>query len=136
VVFGLTVLACRTRLPVYAGFWLSKPWLDQEVKAALAMNARSRTWMSRNGVKVVMPLMRVSSSRRLGAYLFSDDHEVAVSPEDVVIFLPLGGAFVFRDDGQFPTVGPNGEWTGPGGSGRVRRMSANWFLVEPDRNGD
>jgi hypothetical protein len=31
VVLGLTIVVCWTRLPVVAGFWLSKPWLEKAV---------------------------------------------------------------------------------------------------------
>jgi hypothetical protein len=32
VIFGVTTLVCMTRLPTYAGFWLSKPWLERAVR--------------------------------------------------------------------------------------------------------
>ncbi|MDB5319067.1 MAG: hypothetical protein JWN40_698 [Phycisphaerales bacterium] len=132
MVFGLTVLACRTELPVYGGFWVSKTWLNREVKEALAGNRRSYAWTTRNGVKVDMPLAVVSSSRRLGIYLFSADHEIEVGSDDVVILFEGGGAFIFRDDGEYPTARSNSERPKVAGDGRVRRLSANWFVVEPE----
>lgn len=41
VIFGLTVLICRTSVPTYAAFWLSKPWLDKAVAEAKAAPANS-----------------------------------------------------------------------------------------------
>jgi hypothetical protein len=36
VVLGATVMVCMTRLPIYPGFWISRPWLERAVREAQA----------------------------------------------------------------------------------------------------
>jgi hypothetical protein len=55
VVFGVTVLVCMTRLPTYAGFWLSKPWLEGVVReqrpglGSIALFGRCQVLVGRGG---------------------------------------------------------------------------------------
>jgi hypothetical protein len=103
VVFGVTVCLCRTLLPTYAGFWMSKPWLDQEVTEARAAYSS------------VIP-----TPRPIGLLPW---YSQRIVQPDHVRFEFESCWLVQRDDGQFPQA-PVG-W-------HVRRLSSRWFLVERD----
>jgi hypothetical protein len=117
VVFAVTVMLCRSRLPVYAGFWLSKPWLDQAVKDAKAMPS---------GASI--------RGRWLGIYPHrsAPDTYVEHSPanrETYVVIAPPDAGFIYVDNSNPPP--PREHWTRP----TVRHLTGNWYLVEINRNG-
>ena len=112
VLFGVTVWACTTRLPTYAAFWLSKPWLDnavREAKSAAPAGVAARA----RGLYRAHPIggVQVQTSTARG--------------ETYLALAPFVG-FVHRDDGNPPAPRTPPRW-------RVRRMSAHWFLLETGR---
>jgi hypothetical protein len=121
-VFGLTILVCMTRLPTYAGFWLSKPWLEGAAREAKADPGSTLP------PRVIGVFGRFSdygiSTRTPGQPWF----QVLSEGGRTVVLIGYQIALVRQDDGQPPT-GPlppmNRPW-------RAQRLSANWFLVEPD----
>jgi hypothetical protein len=117
VIFALTVIVCRSRLPVHAGFWLSKPWLDQAVKDAKALPS---------GASI--------KARWLGVYppRSAPDMFVHCSPqmgETYVIIAPPDAGFVYVDNGQPPPMRP--DWA----NSTLRHVTGNWYLVQVNRGG-
>jgi hypothetical protein len=112
IIFGLTVLVCRTRLPTYAGFWLSKPWLDLAALQAKA-NPYSRT------IGLFQPVTRTSM---WSSPLLTRPDQLFISETGVSIDLGGGNYFIFRKDGT-----PVPQWN----QKRYRRLSSNWFWLLP-----
>jgi hypothetical protein len=112
VVFGVTVLVCMTRLPTYAGFWLSRPWLDRA-----ALEARGTGYVPPHTIG----LFTTALPRRGGWALVPVRYEGAGT---VAVHLSWDVDFVRCDSGNPPLLAARQV---------ARRLSANWFLVESDR---
>lgn len=112
VVFGVTVLVCMTRLPTYAGFWVSKPWLERAAREAA----------SAPGGGVPPRVMGVFSA--CPAYGMPGRYQVEREVGQTHVHLAYETGLIRVDDGRPPVLVPRQI---------ARRVSANWFLVEPDR---
>jgi hypothetical protein len=122
VIFGLTVLTCMTRLPAYAGFWVSKPWLERAAGDAQASPAQG---LPPRVLGAFGRYPEYGLPNRVGRQWF----QVVRENRRTVIMIAYGEALVRQDDGQPPAGamwGQNWPW-------RARRLSANWFLVETER---
>jgi hypothetical protein len=123
-VFALTVCACETRLPTYAGFWVSKPWLDRAAREAQASPPHylpPRTL----GAFTRYPFGPGVGRGKAWAQTIYENGRAE-------ILIGYSTALVRQDDGRPPTD-PIWSATPPL---RIRRLSSNWFLVEPDRASD
>jgi hypothetical protein len=112
VVFGVTVLVCMTRLPTYAGFWVSKPWLERAAREAAA---------ARGGG---LPPPRVIGVFGRPVYIMPGTFQVQREVGQTHVHLAYETGLVRVDDGSPPLLPARQV---------ARRLSANWFLVEPDR---
>jgi hypothetical protein len=110
VVFGLTVLVCLTRLPTYAGFWLSKPWLEQAAREAAMAPGRG------------LPPRALGVFGR-PAYVVPGTFHVERRGGLTYVHLMYETRLLRIDDGTPPSAPRE----------IVTRMSANWFLIEPER---
>jgi hypothetical protein len=118
VLFGLTTWACTTLLPVYAGFWVSKPWLDRAVVDA---DADSTGGLPPRWMGVFGPYPRTTGVKTGRAWL-----QVHTNDQGTGVELWEGVGFIHGTKGA-PSVPPG--W-------RVRRLSNQWFLVERDGMSD
>jgi hypothetical protein len=129
VIFGLTVLLCRSILPVWAGFWISKPWLEKAVVDAKSGAVRPTPWVPAS----------VRSYGWIGIYpppanpgwageLQWNGVEAEIHVSGNAWGTPVG-YFVYRGDGRPPELSP-----GTGGaystSNRVRHLYGPWYVVE------
>lgn len=112
VIFGATVLVCMTRLPTYAAFWFSKPALE---RAALDARVNGSTRPHTIG------LFGYPSPRARGWEVVPVEYDGAGK---VAVHIAWDFDLVRHDDGRAPPLPPRN---------RATRLSANWFLVEPDR---
>jgi hypothetical protein len=115
VVFGVTVLVCMTRLPTYAGFWLSKPWLE---RAALDVRVGGYVPSHTIGLFGNGPPSRGGWSVVPVTY-----DRIGM----VAVHISWDADLVRSDDGEPPVLSPRN---------RTTRLSAHWFLVESDRIAD
>jgi hypothetical protein len=111
VIFGVTILVCMTRLPTYVGFWLSTPWLEQAAREAGPTPGRG------------LPLRSIGVFGR-PAYVVPGTFQIERHPGQTYVHLAYETGLIRVDNGTPPVIAPQHV---------ARRLSANWFLVEPDR---
>lgn len=111
VIFGVTTLVCMTRLPTYAGFWLSKWSLEQAAREAGPTPGRG------------LPVRSIGVFGR-PAYVVPGTFQIERHPGRTYVHLAYETGLVRVDDGAPPVLAPQQV---------AKRLSANWFLVEPDR---
>lgn len=119
MVFGLTVLICRSNFPVWAGFWVSKPWLEQGVR-----DARSAGHvLGRNDLQLHLRWLGIYPARFPGT-------QAHLAPGETWIYITSSGAFVYRDDEQPPRIGNDPfRWRGGSGTPHVRHLTGPWYFV-------
>jgi hypothetical protein len=125
VVFGLTVLVCMTRLPTYAGFWVSKPWLERSVREAKGNPARG---LPGRVIGAFPPNPGSPMRTRNGTAWF----QVVSTEGRTHVLIGYGATLVRQDDGRPPT----GDIRGVSPPVRARRLSSHWFLVETEGTSD
>jgi hypothetical protein len=111
VIFGVTILVCMTRLPTYVGFWLSTPWLEQAAREAGPTPGRG------------LPLRSIGVFGR-PAYVPPGAFQIERHAGQTYVHLAYETGLIRVDNGTPPVIAPQHV---------ARRLSANWFLVEPDR---
>jgi hypothetical protein len=119
VVFGLTILVGMTRLPTYAGFWVSKPWLERAAREAKASPAR---YLSPGVLGAFGRYPLGSGKGKQWAQVVDENGRTQV-------LIGYEAALVRQEDGEPPA----GRMWAAEPPWRIRRLSSRWFLVEPDR---
>jgi hypothetical protein len=133
VVFGLTVLLCRSALPMWAGFWLSKSAMEGAIE-------RARVTAPKRGAFFSGGQVGIYSTGWLGIYpapppiswrpgtLQWDGTEAVFEISTNAWGRPMG-YFVYRNDGRAPEL----PWINRGAyssAHRVRHLYGPWYVVE------
>jgi len=105
VIFGATIVICRTSLPTYAGFWCSRGKFNQAVLDAKS----SGGWLPPRRLGFFDPYPAAGKSPQI----LSRDGETLVAVE-------YRAYFIYRDSGQ-----PDPSWKPT----TFKRLSSNWFWV-------
>jgi hypothetical protein len=132
VIFGLTVLLCRSTLPLWAGFWMSKSAMEEAVERARAATARTPTGpIMPAGWLGIYPLP-LPTPWRPGPIQW-DGTQAVIEVSGNAWGRPMG-YFVYRNDGRAPELAPIGGVYST--SRRVRHLYGPWHAVEVYPYGD
>lgn len=121
VLFGSCVLVCRSKFPIWAGFWVSKPWLDQTATAYY-----------------VPPTGTITTSW-LGVYPPGADVDTRLSSNDQVeiwVMFSSEGGYIYTPRGESPSGQNLSSLLGSYREYRVRRLSEHWYEIEYGHFGD
>jgi len=124
VLFAVTVLACMTNLPVLIGFALSKPGLQDAVRQVRAARRPEHV-----AINHTIGVYQSPPNTWIGGFV--GQHTAG----ETWIWVQPSGAFVFRDNGQPPTIDPSRNW-GTQGHAIVHHLWGGWFSIEFARNGE
>jgi hypothetical protein len=127
MIFALSVVICRSTLPVWAGFWLSKSSLEKAVEDAQIGATAS---MRGGGVPVSHWIGIYPPSRRTNwpGQVEWNGIEAKVKVSGNAWGTPIG-YYVYRSDGRTPELLPYFGGAYPT-SNRVRHLYGPWFAVE------
>jgi hypothetical protein len=133
VVFGITVLLCRSTLPAWAGFWISKPWMESAVEEARIAAGRTATaggagWPGAATPDRWIGIYPPSPTPTWGGQVQWHRGEATVHVSNNARRNPMG-YFVYRNDGQAPELMPFGGGAYSTGN-RVRHLYGPWYVVE------
>ena len=124
VTLAATIILCWTRMPVLAGFWLSKPALETVVKDARALPPTPAGWIN----------FGYHPARWIGIYSSWDlspagsTHRIWNHQGETWIYLQDNGALVCRDDGQPPSDGRESPWRSYGPA-HIHHLYGPWYSV-------